>query len=123
MTRKKRDVLERIRRRVGLSAQLRARQKKRPSAPKGLRHAHKMERRAKAQIPSDLAPTVAELLSRPEGLPLETYTHRVFSQHGEDGVTLEVLRRIGVVHQRAVEIGCGANGGNAGVLIAGLGFE
>jgi hypothetical protein len=86
----------------------------------------KMARRREARLP-DMQAGVARLLSRPEGLPLDQYadpeTDRLTSQHGEDGLTVELVRRVGIEHRRAVEIGCGSNGGNAGVLVAGLGFE
>lgn len=62
-------------------------------------------------------------MERPAGEPLTDYAGRICSQHGEDGVTVEVFRRIGVQHRRAVEIGCGSNGGNAGILVAGLSFD
>jgi hypothetical protein len=71
----------------------------------------------------DVPAIVAELLARPSGRPLEEYDHKIVSQHGEDGLTVEVFRRIGFEHRRGVELGCGLNGGNAGVLVAGLGFE
>ncbi len=82
----------------------------------------KQSRRQEFQLP-DVKAAVAELLTRPPGLPLDEYAGRILSQHGEDGMTVETLRRIGIRHRRAVEIGCGANGGNAGVLIAGAEFE
>ncbi len=40
----------------------------------------------------------------------------VTSQNEEDGLLLEVFRRIGVTNRRFVEIGCGVNGGNTGFL-------
>jgi hypothetical protein len=71
----------------------------------------------------DVPAIVAELLARPPGRPLDEYDYRIASQRGEDGLTVEIFRRIGVEHRRCVELGCGPNGGNAGVLVAGLGFE
>src|SRR3954467_13470168 len=55
----------------------------------------KLERRRAAVLP-DMRDAVAELLRREEGMPLEAYAHRIASQHGEDGITVEVFRRIGV---------------------------
>jgi hypothetical protein len=81
-----------------------------------------MDRR-KAFVLPDVERIVGDLLARPEGLPLEDYEHKIMSQHGEDGITVEVFRRVGMVDRRSVELGCGANGGNSGVLVAGLGFE
>jgi hypothetical protein len=92
-------------------------------ALKAARGARKRERRASMSLPADLPEVVTALLRRDPGDALPTYAARVLSQHGEDGVAVEVLRRIGIEHRRCVEIGCGGNGGNAGILIAGLGFD
>ncbi len=73
--------------------------------------------------PADVLETVERWQRREAGRPLDEYQARLFSQHGEDGITVEVFRRIGVEHRRAVEVGCGANGGNAGVLAGALGWE
>lgn len=75
------------------------------------------------QPPPDVAEIVERWQRREAGRPLDDYQARVFSQHGEDGITVEVLRRIGVEHRRAVEIGSGSNGGNAGILVGALGWE
>jgi hypothetical protein len=83
-------------------------------------HDQRMALRRAATLP-DVAGIVARLQARPTGEPLPSYAERVTSQRGEDGITVELFRRIGLVHHRAVEIGCGANGGNAGLLVAGLG--
>jgi hypothetical protein len=48
---------------------------------------------------------------------------RVSSQNEEDGVTLALLRGVGVARQRFAEIGCGQNGGNSGVLARELGWS
>ncbi len=69
----------------------------------------------------DMKVAVHALHRRPRGLSLAEYDRRLTSQHGEDGLTVEIFRRIGIEHGRAVELGCGANGGNAGVMVAGLG--
>ncbi len=59
---------------------------------------------------------------RPPGSPLEAYQAHILSQHEEDGLTYELLKRAGMTTRRCVEIGCGHNGGNAGFMVAGLGF-
>jgi hypothetical protein len=89
---------------------------------KAEKHARYMAIRRAFVLP-DVAGIVGELLARPQGLPLDDYDRRITSQHGEDGITVEVFRRVGVAHRRCVELGCGGNGGNAGVLVAGMGFE
>jgi hypothetical protein len=87
-----------------------------------LGEAHMAARRS-WKPPADLAKVVEGWLSREPGRPLADYQAKVCSQHGEDGITVEVFRRIGVEHRRAVEIGCGANGGNAGILVGALAWE
>ena len=47
----------------------------------------------------------------------------VTSQNGEDGLLLEVFRRIGATDRRFVEIGCGTNGGNSGFLAREVGWS
>jgi FkbM family methyltransferase len=44
------------------------------------------------------------------------------SQFEEDGITLALHQAIGPVTRRFVELGCGSNGGNSGVLAAELGW-
>ncbi|HET6549826.1 MAG TPA: hypothetical protein VFG79_15280 [Solirubrobacter sp.] len=48
---------------------------------------------------------------------------RGLSHQEEDGLTLAVLAEIGTPTRRAVEIGCGTNGGNSGVLASDFGFD
>src|ERR1044072_9292838 len=40
----------------------------------------------------DMEAAVSDLMQRPAGLPLDEYSHRLASQHGEDGLTVEVFR-------------------------------
>jgi len=54
---------------------------------------------------------------------LRAHRFGVTSQNGEDGLLLELFRRIGVVDRRFVEIGCGTNGGNSGFLAQELGWS
>jgi len=89
---------------------------------KAERELSKLNRR-QTHLPEDLQSSVADLLDRPEGQPLPDYSYRILSQRGEDGITIELMRRLDVSGGRCVELGSGANGGNAGVLIAGLGFK
>ncbi len=53
---------------------------------------------------------------------LRSHRFGVMSQNGEDGLLLELFRRIGVAQRRFVEIGCGVNGGNSGFLAQELGW-
>jgi hypothetical protein len=62
------------------------------------------------------------LATQPQDAPLASFALRVMSQHGEDGLIHEILRRAGMPTRRCVEIGCGANGGNSGLLVA-LGYR
>jgi hypothetical protein len=61
----------------------------------------------------DLSPT-AELRSHRFGL---------LSQNEEDGLILELFKRIGVTDRRFAEIGCGVNGGNSGFLLSECGWS
>jgi hypothetical protein len=49
---------------------------------------------------------------------LSAYECRVMSQRGEDGIVYEILRRAGFPTRRSIELGCGTNGGNSGLLAA-----
>jgi hypothetical protein len=54
---------------------------------------------------------------------LEVHRFRLRSQNEEDGITLALLRAVGVTASRFVEIGCGGTGGNSGVLAYELGWS
>jgi hypothetical protein len=54
---------------------------------------------------------------------LAAYECRVMSQQGEDGIVHEILRRAGFPTRRSVELGCGTNGGNSGLLAACFGYS
>jgi hypothetical protein len=45
------------------------------------------------------------------------------SQNEEDGLLLALFKRIGTTNRRAVEIGCGLNGGNSGFLVQECGWH
>ena len=47
----------------------------------------------------------------------------LLSQNEEDGIVLALLRAAGPGPGRCVEIGCGENGGNSGMLVGELGFH
>jgi hypothetical protein len=57
----------------------------------------------------------------PERLTVQRF--RMWSQNEEDGVLLALLEAAGVGPARFVEIGCGTNGGNSGMLASELGFD
>jgi hypothetical protein len=54
---------------------------------------------------------------------LLVHRFRLHSQNQEDGVLLALLEAAGVGPRRFVEIGCGDNGGNSGMLAGEFGFE
>jgi FkbM family methyltransferase len=63
----------------------------------------------------------ASTLPYPERLLAHRF--RLHSQNEEDGVLLALLEAAGVGPRRFVEIGCGDNGGNSGMLAGELGFD
>lgn len=74
----------------------------------------------------DIGGILRSIDSEREGQPpraLDSYAARILSQHGEDGITYELLKRAGIRSRVCVELGSGHNGGNAGFLVAGLGFR
>lgn len=92
---------------------------------KAERHARRWERRRARQLPEMEAWTRA-LDARPQPTDpddLSGYAFRMLSQHAEDGVVYEILRRLGMPFRTCVELGCGANGGNSGILPAFLGYR
>jgi hypothetical protein len=60
-------------------------------------------------------------LPAPYNLTANRFTCR--SQNEEDGLLLALFERIGTTDRRAVEIGCGMNGGNSGFLVAECGWS
>jgi hypothetical protein len=60
-----------------------------------------------------LSPT-QELVARRFGL---------LSQNAEDGITLAIVKELGIVEGCFVDIGCGWNGGNCGILASELGWS
>ncbi len=83
-----------------------------------------------AKVAADIDGNVQSLLRRdaverfgapfPERLTARRW--RGLSHQEEDGLTLAVLEELGTPLRRAVEIGCGTNGGNSGLLAAELGW-
>jgi len=59
-------------------------------------------------------PPIAELRSHRFGM---------LSQNEEDGLILELFKRVGVTDRRFTEIGCGINGGNSGFLLSECGWS
>lgn len=47
---------------------------------------------------------------------LDLHNYGIASQHGEDGVLLEILKHYNLLSGNAAEIGAGDNGGNTGIL-------
>jgi hypothetical protein len=59
----------------------------------------------------------------PHPMAIGAQRFKLRSQHEEDGITLALLRAAGVKHRTFVEIGCGSNGGNSGILAYELGWS
>lgn len=95
---------------------------KRPPAAKNkeTRAEKRATQRRAASLPD--CREIRRLLKRPKG-QLADYELSVISQGGEDGVVCEILRRLGFPTRRSVELGCGANGGNSGLLAACFDYE
>jgi hypothetical protein len=55
----------------------------------------------------------------------ELRSHRfgLYSQNEEDGLILELFKRVGMTDRRFAEIGCGVNGGNSGFLLSECGWS
>jgi hypothetical protein len=60
-------------------------------------------------------------LPAPRNLALRRF--RLRSQNEEDGVTLALLKAVGITTRRFIEIGCGGKGGNSAVLAFDLGWS
>jgi hypothetical protein len=63
----------------------------------------------------------AKELPFPERLTAQRFG--IFSQNGEDGLLLALLKEAGTTSRRFAEIGCGHNGGNSGFLAYELGWS
>lgn len=59
----------------------------------------------------------------PPDAPLDAFDFKVNSQHGEDGILLEIFSRLGRRGGTAVEIAAGHNGGNSPAIVGCLGFR
>ena len=59
----------------------------------------------------------------PHPMAIGVHRFRLRSQHEEDGITLALLRAAGIRHRTFVDIGCGGNGGNSGMLAYELGWS
>ncbi len=57
------------------------------------------------------------------GGPLASYGRKYFSQSDEDGITLEIFRRIGLRRGASVEIGCGDGLENNSLILATEGWK
>lgn len=54
---------------------------------------------------------------------INSFAEQIMSQHGEDGITYELLKRVGMTTRQCIELGCGHNGGNTGFLVVGLQYR
>ncbi len=77
-------------------------------------------------IESGIEATLRKLYIDNQSLPfpqaLTTERFRLGSQNDEDGITLSLLRRIGMESRRFVELGCGLRGGNSAFLAQEMGW-
>lgn len=84
----------------------------------GSRIQFEYEQLRQLQLTSDYLMSIL-YLQRESKNPLESFGRKIFSQSDEDGITLEICRRIGISARTCLEIGCG-NGleNNTLVLLA-----
>lgn len=79
------------------------------------------------RIEQDVRAVLRKLALPPETLPfparLTAQRFRGLSQNEEDGITLALVNEMGARTCRFVEIGCGANGGNSGLLALECGWS
>jgi hypothetical protein len=54
---------------------------------------------------------------------LEACAGKVFSQTDEDGITLEILKRIGISNSSCIEIGCGSGLENNSLILLAMGWN
>ena len=104
--------------------QQKAEKKQQKAAAKKVLTELRRERRRSRSLP-DCEEVRRLLAARPSPADvddLSAYELGVLSQRGEDGLVHEFLRRAGFPTRRSVEIGCGANGGNSGLLAACFGY-
>jgi hypothetical protein len=75
----------------------------------------------------DMRAVLRRLYLEPSALPapysLTARRFRIGSQNEEDGITWAIFQEMGVSLGRAIEIGCGANGGNSGFLVQECGWS
>jgi hypothetical protein len=82
---------------------------------------HRVEQGVEAILREQMLGPAALDLPYPERLTTRRF--RLWSQNGEDGITLALLLEAGIATRRFVELGCGTNGGNSGFLCNELGWD
>ena len=78
----------------------------------------KDQRRLLRQFPAVVRKRYLDGVSLPPEFELRARRFDLGSKNEEDGILLELFRRIGTTDRRFVGIGCGVNGGNMGFLAA-----
>lgn len=118
-----RAVIRALRR--GVARLVNARQAKDATRRRAARREREMARRRAVHLP-DTEAVQALFASRERPADpndLVAYAYQILSQRGEDGIVNEILTRAGFPTRRSVEIGCGENGGNSGLLAACFGYR
>jgi hypothetical protein len=88
----------------------------------GTRFATERESLRHLQLTSDYLMSVFHQLRVPR-TPIERCAKKVFSQSDEDGITLEILRRIGLGGHTCLEIGCGNGLENNTLILLATGWK
>jgi len=81
------------------------------------------ERRIEPGVEAVLRKLYLDPAALPFPQQLTAHRFRLFSQNQEDGMTLDLLRRVDARNHRFVELGSGLSGGNSAVLAAELGWS
>lgn len=88
----------------------------------GSRINFQFEQLRQSQITSDYLMSIVHLQHQSSN-PLSAYAKKIFSQTDEDGITLEICKRIGLQRSTCIEIGCGSGVENNTLALVAHGWK
>lgn len=88
----------------------------------GSRISFQFEQLQQSQIASDYLMSILHLQQQSSN-PLTSYAKKIFSQTDEDGITLEICKRIGLRRSICIEIGCGSGLENNTLVLMAHGWK